>query len=193
MMTVFEPLFLLLVLAALFTLGAAGVAALSGDRRRAVRILGRLGAGAAAYGVVVLTVAALSPQRIVHVREPQCWDDWCLTVTLARRAEHGDSVTWSVALRISSRAKRVTQRERGAGVYLTDARGRRFPPVPSAGEVPFDTAVAPGESVDAERRFELPRDATGVALVFAKSGFPIGDFIIGENELFRPAALVMLP
>ncbi|MFI5244756.1 MAG: hypothetical protein ACHQQR_05980, partial [Gemmatimonadales bacterium] len=78
-------------------------------------------------------------------------------------------------------------------VYLTDSLHRRFDPDPAETAVPLDVRVAPGESVDAVRRFDLPADAGGVELVFThEGGFPIGAFIIGENQLFHKASVVKL-
>jgi hypothetical protein len=59
--------------------------------------------------------------------------------------------------------------------------------------VPLDSRVGPGESIDVERRFDLPVDASGIKLVFThEGGFPIGAFIIGENQLFHNATVVKL-
>jgi hypothetical protein len=191
--TAFEPLFILLFLAAAATLCAAGIVALRGEHPRAWRILRRLGIAAAAYFAVVLIVAAAAIPRIHQIGEPQCFDDWCITVTDAKRVSALTSQNWTVELRISSRAKRVRQRERGAAAHLVDSQGRKFYPIPDAAAVPLDVQVGPGESADATRRFALPADATNVRLVFNhESGFPIWDFIIGENQLFHDATVIAL-
>jgi hypothetical protein len=193
MLTIFEPLFILLFLAAIATLFTAGVAALSGELPRALRILRRLSIAATFYVAVVLIVAIASVPPVHQIGEPQCFDDWCITVTDAKRAAAGASQNWTVGLRISSRAKRVLQRERGAAVHLVDSRGRKFYPVAADGAVPLDVQVGPGEFADATRRFELPADASGVRLVFDhEGGFPIGDFIIGENQLFHDTTVIRL-
>jgi len=75
-------------------------------------------------------VAFISPRKVFRVGEPECSDDWCITVAAAQRTEASSSVTWRVTLRISSRAQRVSQRELGAVVYLTDDRNRRLTPRP---------------------------------------------------------------
>ncbi len=192
-MTVFEPLFILLVLVTTGTLiTAAGVAA-RGQRGRALRILRRLAYGAGAYVAVLLIVALATPQRVYRVGEPQCFDDWCLTVTGATHQPAGASVSWTVTLRVSSRARGITQSEKGAAIYLTDSRHGRFDPVPGASRGALDARVGPGESAEAEETFALPPNATDVGVIFTHaSGFPIGLFIIGENELFRPGAIVRL-
>jgi hypothetical protein len=192
-MTIFEPLFILLFLATVATLMTAAVAALRGRSPQALRILRRLVIGAAFYFAIVLIVAFAAVPPIHRVGEPQCFDDWCITVTAAKQSGEGGSRSWTVELRISSRAKRVQQSEHGAAVHLLDSQGRKFYPVITAAMVPLDAHVGPGESVDAKRRFELPSDATGVKLVFNhEGGFPIGAFIIGENQLFHDYTVIAL-
>jgi hypothetical protein len=192
-MTIFEPLFLLLVLVTAGTLITVIVVAARGQGGRALRILRRLACGAGAYFAVVLIVALLTPQRVYRVGELQCFDDWCLTVTDAAHKPAGASVSWTLTLRVSSRARRISQSEKGAAIYLTDSRHRRFDPVPGASTGALDARVGPGDSVEATQTFTLPPDAAGVGVAFIHAnGFPIGLFIIGENELFRPGAIVRL-
>jgi hypothetical protein len=192
-MTIFEPLFILLFLATVATLVTAAVAALRDRRPQALRILRRLAIGAALYFSIVLIVAFAAAPPVHRVGEPQCFDDWCITVTDAKRTDTASVQSWRVALRISSRAMRVVQRENGAAVHLVDSKGRTYRPDPSEIAVPLDGKVGPGESFNAERRFELPPDATGVRLVYNhEGGFPIGAFIIGENQLFHDTTVIGL-
>lgn len=193
LMTIYEPLFLLLALATIAALVTALVAALRGRRPRALAILRRLGATAAVYCAVVLLVAYFSVPPVHRVGEAVCFDDWCIGVVDAQRTTAGAVQTWHVTLRISSRAQRVDQRENYAAVFLTDARGRKYRADPSPSNVPLDSRLAPGESLDAPRTFTLPADATGVRLVYThEGGFPIGALIIGENEFFHDGTVVKL-
>jgi hypothetical protein len=192
-MNLFEPLFLLLVIATIAAVATAALVALRGQGRRAGRILLRLATCAALYFAIVVAVAFASERKVYRVGEPQCSDDWCITVADARRTAGTASATWHVTLRISSRARRVTQRELDAVVYLTDDRYRRFDPLPDPSEVPIDVRVGPGESVDAARTFEVPADARHVSLVFThEGGFPIGSLIITENQWFHKTPIVPL-
>jgi len=192
-MTIFDLLFIILFLLSVATLVTAAIMGLRGRGRRAVMILRRLALCAGVYFAIVFLVALVTPQKVVHVGVPQCFDDWCITVVDATRMPGSSSASWTVTLRLSSRARRVAQRENGAAVYLTDADHRRFDPVPGDATVPLDTRLQPGESVDATRRFELPLDARDVGLVFThEGGFPIGSLIIGENHVFHGAAIVRL-
>ena len=192
-MNIFEPLFILLFLTAVGALVTAAVLALRGWRDRAGRILRRLGIGAGVYVAILLLTALGTQPRVYHIGEAQCFDDWCITVVDARPARQADSVAWTVTLRVSSRARRITQRENYAAVYLTDARHRRFDPVRDDSAIPLDTRLGPGESVGAIRRFVLPADAAEVGLAFTHNGgFPIGAFIITENVWFHGPAIVRL-
>ena len=109
-------------------------------------------------------VVAFAAVLLVHqIGEPRASIDCGVTVTGAKRVAAGNSQQWTVDLRISSRAKRIQQRERGAAVHLVDSQGRKFFPLATAADVPLDVQVGPGESADATRRFDLlPADATDV-------------------------------
>jgi len=190
MMTIFEPLFLLLVLAAAIVVIRAAVVALRGRRADARRALLRLALTAAIYMLVVLTVSVATPRRSYRVGDTQCFDDWCIAVTNATRAT---PTTVTVGLRLSSRAKRVSQRELGTVVYLTDSAGHRYAPVADAGATPLDALLQPGQAVAAQRTFVVPSEARGLSLVYThEGGFPIAFFIIGENEWAHGPPLVHL-
>ena len=187
-MTVFEPLFLLLVLVSIGTFITAAVSGLRGQGERARRIVLWWMLCAAIYLTVVMVVSIVRPRRVYAIGDMQCFDDWCITVTDARRGQ-----PYEVSLRLSSRAKRVPQGEKGTVVYLTDAAGHRYNPLPDPAAVAFDTQLQPGESVMATRRFEVPGDARDVGLIYThEGGFPIGWLIIGEGGWFGKRPVVML-
>jgi len=193
-MSIFEPLFLLLALLTLVFLARAALAALRGRfevaRRTGLRIL----AGASAYFGLAAIVSIASPRRVLGVGDPQCFDDWCITVPDVQRAPAGTGRRYDVTLRLASRARRAPQRERGTVVYLVDAAGRRYDPLPAPGEAGLDTLLQPGESVLTRRSFELPADATEVGLVYThEGGFPIRWFVIGEGGWFAHEPLVRFP
>jgi len=132
---------------------------------------------------LVIVVAFTAPQRIVHLGEDRCFDDWCITVEHADRQQTPAGVVYTVTLQLSSCAKRVSQREKGVHVYLTDAQGRRFEPAPDAAAIPLDVLLGPGEAVETKRTLTLPGDARDVGLVLGHEGlfcFP-GCFIIGDD------------
>jgi hypothetical protein len=191
-MSIFDLLFLFLVLACFLTLGAALVLAISGRRAQSFTILKRFVVCFLVYMAVVFAVALLKPQRIFVIGEKHCFDDWCISVSQA----HRDGPRYEVALEISSDAKRVNQRANGAAVYLIDAQGGRFYPEPDASAVPLDAELAPGQKIETNRTFLVPADARGMGLVVKHGGsycIP-GCFIIGDdgNPLAKQT-IVQLP
>jgi hypothetical protein len=193
LMNIFEPLFLLLALVTLITLFTAGALAIRGKLGRAGRILRRLGIGAAVYFAIVIVVSILSPQRAYRLGDTQCFDDWCIAVVGAQWVGAPPAGRYEVTLRLSNRAQRVPMGEKGTVVYLTDAQGRRYDPLPDGADVALDTVLQPGESVSATRRFDVPRDTPNLGLIYAhEGGFPIGWFIITEGGWFQKPPVVRL-
>jgi hypothetical protein len=93
---------------------------------------------------------------------------------------------------LSSRARGRAQRENDLVVYVTDARGRRFDPLPDSTAPPFNTLLQPQESVVTPRSFRVPGDVRTPALVIThEGGFPIGWLILGEGP-FHKAPIVRL-
>jgi hypothetical protein len=188
-----DLIFIVLFLTAVSTLIAAAGFALRRQFGRAGRILGRLLVCAAAYMAIVIGVSLLAPRRVVSVGDPQCFDDWCVTVAGFRRMPEGGSVRYTVDLRLSSRARRVSQRENNLAVYLTDAHGRRYDPLADSSYTPFNVLLGPGESAAVSRSFLVPAAATEVGAVIAhEGGFPIGWFIVGYDTWFRKPPVAKL-
>jgi hypothetical protein len=145
--------------------------------------------GATVYMIVVLVVAVAIPRKVYGMGELQCFDDWCITVVSASR--NSDSVV--VALRLSSRAKRVPQGEKGTVGYVVDQEGHRYDSVPQEKEIAFDTKLQPGESLITPRHFIVSQSVGALDLVYAhEDGFPIGSLIIGENEWFHGPPIVRI-
>lgn len=191
-MTVFDLLFIVLLLTAVGTLITAAVLAARGRRARALSTLGKLAFSAVLYIAFVYTATALSKESVLHVGDPECSDDWCIAVDSVARTPMGSVTRLEVGLRIFSRALRVSQRELVAkDVYLVDEHWRRYNPVPVAGEIPLNTLLQPGESKQTTRGFEVPADAHGLGLLVDRSSPPIC-LIIGECEAFHKATIVHL-
>lgn len=192
LMNVFEPLFLVLVLVTLGTLLTAAVLAVTGRLARSGRLLRRLAIGAAVYFTIVVAVTIVMPRKVYGIGDAQCFDDWCIAVDGARRLGDADG-TCEVSLRFWNRARGTPMGEKGTVVYLTDAQGRRYDPLPDPAAVPFDLRLEPGQSVTTTRRFVVPRDATGLGLVYThEGGFPIGWLIITEGGWFARPPVVRL-
>jgi hypothetical protein len=188
-MSVFDLLFLVLALITLTTLAVAAALALGRRTGQSLRILRRLAFGALVYFAVVIAVSFVAPRRVFSLGEDQCFDDWCVAAT-----SFGSRATsYLVDLRISSRARRISQRELNLAVYLTDRANHRYDPTSQPSDIPFSTLLAPGQSVHITRHFSLPASARDLNLVIRhEGGFPIGWFIIGYDTWFRKPPLVLL-
>jgi hypothetical protein len=192
-MSIFDLLFIVLILATIVTLVVAAVMAFRGRGRRALVILLRLGVCAAVYLGIVILVSLVSPRRVLNVGDDQCWDDWCVAVSNMQRTKADASVRYVVTLRISSRSGRRAQRGRGSYVYLMDDDGRCYDPVPDRTAIPFDVLLQPLEAVNVTRVFELPADAHHPVLVMSHGGGFPGNIIIGDSEsLFHKRTVVRL-
>jgi len=168
------------LMSVLALLVVAGLAA-TGRFASAGRVLRAWIIYVAAYLAVVVVVSLFTRPRELPIGENACFDDWCLAV---ERIERGPapSHTATVAFRLSSRARRISQRERYVSVYLLDGRGQRSEPRSPANAEPFDVLLAPGQTIHTLREFDLPGDASAARLVIThEGGFPIGWFIIGEG------------
>jgi hypothetical protein len=105
-----------------------------------------------------------------------------------------DDSSTVVAFRVSSRARRVTQRERFVVVYLRDARGSRYDPDPAPDQPPFDVSLAPGEKVLTKRVFRVPRNARGLGVIVTRAGdVPFPRCCIIGTGIFHKEPIVALP
>jgi len=191
---IFDLLFIVTFLATVATLLSAAVLAIRGQAARALVLLRRYAICAGAYLVVVVLTSAFWPRSVLQFGARRCFDDWCIAVEKAGRQPADGHVAYVVTFRLSSTARRVSQRENSLAVYVTDNRGRRYGPVPNKSDVPFNVQLGPQESVTATRVFDVPADAHEPGLVIThEGGFPIGWFIVGYETWFHKPAIVRLP
>lgn len=188
-MTLFDLLFLFLALTTIVTLCVTAALALTRRPAQSLRILRRLAFGTLLYFLLVIAVSLFAPRRVFNLGDTQCFDDWCV----AAISSSSQGPSYLINLRISSRARRISQRELNLAVYLTDRDNQRYNPAPRASDVPFATMLAPGQSVNLTRLFVVPPPARDINLVVThEGGFPIGWFIIGYDAWFRKPPLVLL-
>lgn len=174
----------------LATIALLLVAAVSARR---LSILRWLGIGLGIYFTIVVVISILLPRKIVAIGENQCFDDWCAAVDRVDRSRTGANVSYTVAIRLNSRARRVAQRENNLSVYITGTSGERYEALPDATAVPFNVLLHPGESVATNRTFVVPANIPAPALVITHAGgFPIGWFIIGYDTWFRKPPILPL-
>lgn len=184
---IFDLLFIAAFFASIVTLVIAAAAAVRGQRERAMSILRRYAISAAAYFGMGAIVSLLSPRHVLNVGDRECNDDWCIAVEHVSRTPAPSAVYYRVTLQLSSRARRVAQRENGVTVYLTGDRGARYDPVPDSSAIPFNVLLQPQDSVAITRAFQIPPDARDVDLVVDHdSRYNIGWFIVGEAPLHKP-------
>ena len=192
--TIFDLLFIFVVLASLVTWIAAAVAALGGRRTRALGILRKWGLCALVYVATVAVAGLFAPQRILNPGDPWCFDDWCLSVERVTRVSAPPQVAYTVSLRIFSEARRVSQRASGAWIYVIDRQGHRYAPDPDASATPLDVLLQPGESVTTTRTFKVPADAGELGLITGHGGpccYP-NLIIADDSSLFHKRTFVRL-
>ncbi len=198
-MTIFDLFFLLAALVSIITLLTALAFAVSGRGTRAVRLLRNFGITAAVYLVIGVLVSGLRPQRVIAPGQPWCFDDWCLELRAIDAANSADTSIYTAHLTIESRALRISQRARGAWLYLVDDKWRRFAPESDSASraVPLDVLLGPGQSVTTSRTFRVPADAHPVGLVTGHGGPYCGVMnfvVIGEAGcLFHKPAMIRVP
>lgn len=195
-----SPFDLLFIAAFLVTVGTLIVAATFTIRRqgaRALKILRVFAFCAAAYLLTGIVVSYLRPQRIIALGEPWCSDDWCLSVEKVSRTPAISTVSYRVDLRIFSRARRVSQRAKGAWVNVIDDRGRHYSPDPDPSVAPLDVLLRPGESVSTMRVFRVPSDTHNLGLITGHGGPYCGSMNIliigGAGCLFGKPAMIRIP
>jgi hypothetical protein len=179
-MRILDLVFIGFVLMTLSMLTASAVSAVRGRGASALRILRIYGILGVAYFATGVAFDFFKPQGVIPVDKSWCFDDWCLQVKNVDRASAGAMVTYRVNLRIYSTARRVSQRANGAWIYLIDVQGRRYPPKPDPDVTPISVKLAPEESVDTVRVFEVPAGARSLGLITGHGGpyFGAMSFII---------------
>ena len=141
----------------------------------------------AAYLTLVNVISPFVPRRVAALGEDICADDWCIAATGFSAVTDGGARTYSVTIRLSSRAKRVNQREHAVVAYLKGRDGRRYDAIPQKSDVPFDTLLGPGDVVQAVRVFSMPDSTAALGVVFAHEhdfGFP-RCCILGQGLFYK--------
>ena len=190
-MTPFDVLFILLFLTAVGVVVSALVTALRGHRAAALHRLRTLALATLVYLAIVAVTSLLTPRADATLDEKQCSDDWCIAVSDAKPLS---DTTILVFFQLTSRARRVTQRERFVVTYLLDSAGHRYDPNPAPDQPPFDVPLGPGESVGTERVFRVSRNARGLGVVVTREGdVPFPRCCIIGTGFFHKDPIVVLP
>ena len=176
-MTLFEPLFIALLVALITGVIIGAFRWGRGNRTGAIRLLKQLCFWVTVYMAIDIAVGLASSREFHKAGDIQCYDDWCICPLGARRTRDG---LVEVSMELSSRARRVPQGERGTFAYLLDIEGHRYDALSVPSNVPFDTLLQPGQTAMAVRQFRIPAQLSQVHFVYEHSGFPIQLFIIGQ-------------
>ena len=200
-MTDFDLVFLLAVLGCVLARVALCFFLLRPHWRSARRVALALWSFLALYTGVLLSVSLLSPQHTLPMHQDRCFDDWCLSVErVVQQPSIGAAPTivaargefYLVTVRVSSRAKAITQRALDVQVSLLDASSQRYDHS-ATGQQALDATggggqsllseLAPGGSFTRTIVFDLPTGSSHLALVVTHGLFP-DLFIIGSEQSF---------
>ena len=180
-------LFLLLI-ASVCTAVLAAMLFVTGQGRRASRVLIWWGIGVAAYAGV-LVVAGMNPRDLVfQAGAPFCDDDLCGSIeSITRTPVTSGEVGVRLGFRLFSRANRGPRSAKGVSLYLSDQRDRRFFPVRGSSVIPFDVAIQPGQSLDTSLSFKVPSNARSLFFNAGVDRVQYASFVIGNGDLLgRP-------
>jgi hypothetical protein len=206
-MSIFDLLFLVSILGVVIVLLRVIYLAIRARWRAAGKAAAWLLTYIAAYMLVLVGFSMAEPQKQVAVGEPQCSDDWCITVEQVSRQDvigaTRASGTFCIAtVRVSSRAMGRPQREMDVRVSLIDDRGRRFDVSPAGQRAleqqglagrPVTSFVEPAGSFESRLAFDVPRDVGQLNLVKSSWGwFPVR-LIIDDPQswLHRPTVVLL--
>jgi hypothetical protein len=164
-MNMFDLLFLASALITALTMIAVLIVVVRRQWRTAMHIVVAWVIFAVMYLAVSFAISYIRPQRVLAIGDSWCFDDWCLNVNNVNVRPAASRNTYEVQFRMFSRAGRVTQRAKGAWMYLVDDRGQLYLPQPDASQEPLDVVLGPNESVATRRVFQVPTDVHSLGLI----------------------------
>jgi hypothetical protein len=192
--TIFDLLFIFIFLATTAALATSIFQVIRGHHRKSLRVLSVSAVSLAVYFAICCAVTLRAPRRILNIHEPQCLDDWCVSLENVIETRDSSSNRYVTNIRIFSQAKRISQRENGIAFYLEDDLGHRYAAITSPSDIPSNSLLQPGESVILTRGFQLPSNVQAAGFVAThEGGFPIQWFVIGEGQsLFHKEPITRL-
>ena len=173
------------LLASIATLITIVVFCLRGEFRRASQTAVRWGICAAAYAAILVVAAMTSHESALKTGASYCDDDMCMSVESVNRTPGQAGSSYRFAIRLFTRANHGPRSAKGASVYLTDERNRRFLPVYDPPGTPFDVDVEPGQAINTSLTFHVPSDARTLAFAAAMDHLQYASFVIGNGDLLH--------
>lgn len=191
--TLYGILFLIVVASAAVLVVAAFVSLLSGKPGRAFKLTLFAVLGVVFYIGVVYVSTALSTKQLVPRGTSFCNDDWCLAVDTVKQNSEAIQTRYDITLRISSLERGRAQRENGAtDVFLEDSQGRRFEPLSGPPDVLLNVLLQPGQSVKAQRHFDVPIESRDIRLGIGRVTILPFCTVIGECAAFGKGTMFLL-
>lgn len=192
-MTLFGLLFILVVASAAILVIIGFVSLLSGKFGKALTLLLSAVLGTALYIGGVYLITALSTRQLIPRGTPFCNDDWCLAVDKVKQNSEAINTRYDITLRIFSRARGRAQRENGAtDVFLEDSQGRRFDPLSGPPDVLLNVILQPGQSVKAQRHFDVPIEFREMRLGIGRVTILPFCTVVGECAAFGKGTMFLL-
>jgi Domain of unknown function (DUF4352) len=200
-MTIFDLVLILAVLGCILAILSLCYFLVRRQWRQAKLVLLLLGSFLVLYAMVLVSVSLLSPQRVLAMRQDRCFDDWCMsvervvldpTVGTMPNVITAKGTFYLVTVRVSSRAKAITQRALDAQVYLLDTHSQRYDPslmgqqaLDANGQSgqPLDSELQPGGSFTRTIVFDIPKSSSHLALVVTHGLFP-DELVISSEQSF---------
>jgi len=173
------------LLASIVTLIAIVFFCLRRQFRRAGRAASRWAVGAAIYVAILVVAAMPSYESTLKTGTPYCDDDMCMSVRNITRLPDPAGISYHFAIRLFTLANYGPRSAKGATVYLTDDRNRRFLPVFDPSAIPFDVEIQPGQSISTSLTFHVPTDAQKLAFAATMDRIQYASFIVGNGDLLH--------
>jgi len=205
-MTLFELLFILLVLLSVGVLVLGVVLGTTKGWSEGGKVLRVVGGTWAVYLTVLAIADILAQQHVTPVGEERCFDEMCFTVTSAKRLRDFASAPapghayYVVRVRVTSRSLGRSQAEGGLRARLYQD-GKYFEAPPDAQQA-YDRRCGtsarltqrldPGESLVSPLVFEWSADSRVPPLVL-DHGFTPGYLVIGESPFFHKPDIMLIP
>jgi hypothetical protein len=98
-------------------------------------------------------------------------------------------LSYRLDVRLFSLANHGPRSAKGASVYLTDERYRRFPLVHDASAIPFDVALEPNTPVETSLTFNVPSEVRELYFAGGMDHIRYASFIIGSGDLLHKPVL----
>lgn len=142
--------------------------------------------GVAVYAGILFAIALRPHDVAFKAGAPFCEDDMCGSIeSITKTPAASGEVTYRLGFRLFSQANHGPRSAKGAAIYLSDERNRRFLPLQDPSAIPFDVAIQPGQPVNTSLTFSVPSDARSVFFNAGVNSLQYASFVIGNGDLLH--------